>query len=182
VTHLPTGLAAGKFAKKADAKKYAEMLEFEIEKRGIGEKARSDDPNTAGEALIDAAASVRQRMAEGGFVDAETVAQAARAAVEAVETGGSVVRRLWNKFQRSQIQAVEDAGMPEIAEIGRNATTATKRFQARLDTAGLMDLRRMKRSQLDSMQELVADEHGGYADRYARAMDAATARHFGEVE
>jgi hypothetical protein len=95
VTHLPTGLAAGKFAKKADAKKYAEMLEFEIEKRGIGEKARSDDPNTAGEALIDAAASVRQRMEEGGFVDAETVAQAARAAVEAVETGGSVVRRLW---------------------------------------------------------------------------------------
>lgn len=122
---------------------------------------------------------------EAGFVDTAMVAEAAARAADALalgaRAGGNVIGRVWDRFQRSQIQRVEDLGMRDVAEMGREATTATKRFQARLDTAGLMGLRRTKRSDLDSMQDLVRDENGGYADRYARAMDAATAKHFGEA-
>ena len=116
----------------------------------------------------------------------EMIQEAATRAYDALgeggKTAGTLLRKPWDYFQRSQIQAVEDLGLRKEAEIGREATTATKRFQTQLDTAGLMDMRRMPRAQLDSMQDLVRDANGGYADRYARAMDAATARHFGDVE
>lgn len=116
----------------------------------------------------------------------DMIRETAERAVDALEMGAApvanVARRAWDSFQRSQIQRVEDMGMRDIAELGRDATTATKRFQSRLDSFGLMDLRRQKRSELDSMQDLVGDGNGGFADRYARAMDEATARHFGEAE
>lgn len=116
----------------------------------------------------------------------DMIRETAERAVDALEMGAApvanVARRAWDSFQRSQIQRVEDMGMRDIAEMGRDATTATKRFQSRLDSFGLMDLRRQKRAELDSMQDLVGDGNGGFADRYARAMDEATARHFGETE
>lgn len=124
---------------------------------------------------------------EAGFGPGpEMIRETAERAVDALEMGAApvanVARRAWDSFQRSQIQRVEDMGMRDIAEMGRDATTATKRFQSRLDSFGLMDLRRQKRAELDTMQDLVGDGNGGFADRYARAMDEATARHFGEAE
>lgn len=124
---------------------------------------------------------------EAGFGPGpEMIRETAERAVDALEmgasTGASFVRRVWDAFQRSQIQRVEDMGMRDVAEMGRDATTATKRFQSRLDSFGLMDMRRQKRAELDTMQDLVGDGNGGFSDRYARAMDEATARHFGEAE
>lgn len=196
VTHLPTGLAAGRFEKKADARKYAEMMEAEIDRRGIGDAARSDDPDTAGSALIDAAADVRSRMVtktrsdwgpeqRGSSEIPGLMLDAAETAREAVSEGAAAAGTVGNfltRFYRSQIDRVEAMGMRDVAELGREAVTAQKRFQARLDAFGLMDLRRQKRADLDSMEDLKGDGNGGYSDRYARAMDEATARHFGEAE
>lgn len=100
---------------------------------------------------------------------------------EGAGVAGSVMRRVWNGFQRSQIDRVEDLGLHQEAEIGRNGTTRTKAFQAEIDVAGLMDLRRMPRAQVDSMGDRVSDGIGGYASVHYRANDAGAARHFGEV-
>lgn len=130
-------------------------------------------------------AEPESRSGERGAIDVEPIADAARAAVEGMEagakTGGNIIAKAWNAFQQSQIQKVEAAGRPAEAEIGRDGTTATKRIQSQLDTAGLMDMRRMPRAQLDSLRETVSDGIGGSASLYARAMDRGMAQHFGEA-
>lgn len=202
VTHLPTGLRVKSFKSQGEAKEFVDAALAEIDKRGLGEKVSSSDRDTSAEALIDVVrdiAGMRRNPytgkmepvrepppGEAGNVDAaildditETARQAASEGKAAVSTVG---REFFGKFYRSQIDRVEKLGMHDIAELGRDATTATKRFQTRMDVAGLMDLRRLSREQLDSMETLKGDGKGGYADEYARAMDAATARHFGAVD
>lgn len=160
------------------------------EAEAIRDEAIRDEPGQA-DVSFDIEA---MRRGESGHLDltpepgspAAKAVEAAETALEGLaagtKTGASVVRKAWNAFQQSKIQAVEDIGRREEAEIGRDATTATKRIQTQVDVAGLMDMRRMPREQLDSLSETVSDGIGGHASLYARAMDAGMAKHFGKVE
>lgn len=164
-------------AERIMAMEWEESVRREMERTGL-------DYESAAENL---AVREANNYGEAGFGPGpEMIRETAERAVDALEmgaaTGANIVRRAWDAFQRSQIQRVEDMGMRDVAEMGRDATTATKRFQSRLDSFGLMDMRRQKRAELDTMQDLVGDGNGGFSDRYARAMDEATARHFGEAE
>lgn len=137
-------------------------------------------------AYIEAKNKKPNRSGESGFLDIGAAMDAANKAIDAIRDGAvgvakNALLKPLEYFQRSQIQRVEDLGMPDLAEKGRDMVTASKGLQTRYDTSGLIDLRRTDRKVLDSFGELVRDSNGGYADVYQRAMDAATARHWGSV-
>lgn len=126
----------------------------------------------------------RDRSGERGHVSFESdpnspAAKAVDAILSGYEIAKRVARAVIDKFQRSQIQRVEDLGMRQEAELGRTGVTNAKRYQNQMDNAGLIDLRRM--APVESLGELQRDPNGGYADRFSRMMDAGNANHFGAV-
>lgn len=171
----------------------AERLEREAEAEAERAAIQAVEAEAEAEAL-DMRREREGRAGERGHIDlspaegspaAKAIDEANRA-IDAIKsgvaTGGSIARKAIDFFSRSQIQRVEDMGMRKEAEMGRDMTTATKRFASRHDAFGLMDLRRADRKDLDSMEGLVRDEHGGYATVFSRLRDEAIARHFGEVD
>lgn len=116
---------------------------------------------------------------EAGFMMADAAHRAVEMLGIGMRGGIAVARKPWDFFQRSQIQRVADLGMPDIAKIGWEGTTNTKGYRADLDGSGLLRMRRLPRKQLDSMNELIPDDIGGYSTTYGNVMDAGLAGHFG---
>mgnify|MGYP006921291679 CR=1 FL=1 len=111
--------------------------------------------------------------------DFERVASVAKEGAAEVSSPG---RKLWDFFQRSRVQEVEDVAGKSVADVGRKAATAVSRYEARLTEAGTYEMRRVPRSTTEPLNELTRDEFGGYFTRYQRAMDQGAMDHVGKVE
>lgn len=155
------------FAEKDITKTGMDYADFLAKRKAAGEKRETEPP--AGEAR-----------AYGGIPVPREVVEIAKGGVKgAGEVGGT----LWNKFQRQLVREVEDAGVPEIPKMAREAVKETKLFLGRHEQAGLYDLKRIPRKDMSALaHDMVVDPNNPNVGmpRGAVIMDEPAARALGE--